>query len=133
MALVKTTKIAPGKAKEPAPVAKLAPPETAKPNVRNRADHGKATITARVAAATEQLASGITQSSAAAEELRRSMEQIASGAEEAAGASQEQLATIKMMLGNLTNARGRADDTRRRTEVVQITLTESGAQISNSV
>jgi methyl-accepting chemotaxis protein len=133
MALVKTTKIAPGKAKEPAPVAKLAPPEIAKPNVRNRTDHGKATITARVAAATEQLASGITQSSAAAEELRRSMEQIASGAEEAAGASQEQLAAIKRIIANLNTARGRAGDTRRQTEAVQLVLAETSLLITNSV
>lgn len=77
MALVKTTKIAPGKAKAPAPVAKVVPPETARLTVPNRTAPGKATITERVAVATEQLASGITQSSATAEELRRSMEQIA--------------------------------------------------------
>src|SRR5580698_5667842 len=49
-------------------------------------------IAERLAAATEELASGLTEASAAAEELRRSMEQIASGASEAAGAAQEQLA-----------------------------------------
>ena len=49
----------------------------------------------RVAAATEEFASGLTQASAAAEQLRKSMEQIAAGAEEAAGASQEQLAGAK--------------------------------------
>ena len=100
MALVKTTKIGSPKSvaaatptKAPAAVSKLA--------VRNRTAPGKATITERVAAATEQLASGITQSSAAAEELRRSMEQIAAGAEEAAGASQEQLGAIKRIIVNL--------------------------------
>ena len=41
----------------------------------------------RVAAATAQLASGITEASSAAEELRKAMEQIAAGAEEAASAS----------------------------------------------
>jgi methyl-accepting chemotaxis protein len=133
MALVKTTKIAPGKAKEPAPVAKLVPAETAKSNVRNRTDPGKAAITARVAAAAEQLASGITQSSAAAEELRRSMEQIASGAEEAAGASQEQLAAIKRIIANLNTARGRAGDSRRQTEAVQLALAETSLLITNSV
>jgi methyl-accepting chemotaxis protein len=60
------------------------------------------------------------------------MEQIAGGAEEAAGASQEQFSAIKMMLGNLTSARGRADDSRRRTEAMQIVLGECSTQVSNS-
>ena len=112
MALVKTTKITPPKAK-PAPLAKPAA-ATAKPQAHSRPLPGKATITERVAAATEQLASGITQSATAAEELRRSMEQIAAGAEESAGASQEQLAAIKRIIANLGTARGRAADTRRQ-------------------
>ena len=45
-------------------------------------------IEERIAAATEELASGITEAASAAEELRRAMEQIATGAEEAASASQ---------------------------------------------
>src|ERR1700754_1667163 len=43
-------------------------------------------IEERITAATEELASGITEAAAASEELRRAMEQIASGAEEAASA-----------------------------------------------
>ncbi len=130
MALVKTTKIGSPKSGAAATPTK-APP--AKPQVRNRTAPGKATITERVAAATEQLASGITQSSAAAEELRRSMEQIAAGAEEAAGASQEQLGAIKRIITNLGTARGRASDTRRQTEAVQLVLAETALVISNSV
>lgn len=131
MALVKTTKIVPPKSKVVAPAVQAAP--GSKPVVRNRTAPGKATITERVAAATEQLASGITQSSAAAEELRRSMEQIASGAEEAAGASQEQLAAIKRVITNLGKARGRAVETRRQTEAVQLVLSETTLLIANSV
>ncbi|HEY4276005.1 MAG TPA: methyl-accepting chemotaxis protein [Rhizomicrobium sp.] len=133
MALVKTTKISSNKSKTATPVAKMAPSPTAKPTVRNRTGASKATITERVAAATEQLSSGITQSSAAAEELRRSMEQIASGAEEAAGASQEQLAAIKRIIANLGNARSRAGDTLRQTEAVQVVLAETSQLIANSV
>src|SRR6201996_8118792 len=134
MALVKTTKIASGKAKSPAPVAKLIPSALPKASsTRKRSAAGKVTITERVAAATEQLASGITQSSAAAEELRRSMEQIASGAEEAAGASQEQLAAIKRVIANLGTARNRAGETRRQTEAVQLVLAETAVLITNSV
>ncbi len=90
---------------------------------------GKDKISERVAAATEQLASGLTQASAAAEELRRSMEQISSGAEEAAGASQEQLAAIKQIATNLAIARTEADTSRRRTEAAQVLLAESATQI----
>jgi methyl-accepting chemotaxis protein len=90
-------------------------------------------VSERVAAATEELASGLAQASAAAEELRRSMEQIAAGADEAAGASQEQLAAIKQVTSNLNTARGEADSSRRRTETAQVLLAETGAQIGASV
>jgi methyl-accepting chemotaxis protein len=56
--------------------------------VENSADRQQK-IEERVAAASEELASGITQASSAGEELRKAMELIASGAEEAASASQE--------------------------------------------
>src|ERR1700722_19234754 len=131
MALVKSSKINAGK------TTTLASLETASasPSPVRKRTNGRAkvrTVSERVAAATQQLASGLTESSAATEELRRSMEQIASGAEEAAGASQEQFSAIKMMLGNLTIARGRADDSRRRTEAIQVVLGECSTQISNS-
>jgi methyl-accepting chemotaxis protein len=94
---------------------------------------GKDKVSERVAAATEELASGLAQASAAAEELRRSMEQIAAGAEEAAGASQEQLAAIKQVTANLKDARREADDSRRRTETTQVLLAETAAQIGASI
>jgi methyl-accepting chemotaxis protein len=134
MALVKTSKITLGTTKVPAVSERQTASASSKPTLRNRtAPEAKTAITERVAAATEQLASGITQSSAAAEELRRSMDQIASGADEAAGASQEQLAAIKQMLINLGTARGRAGETRRQTEAVQLVLTETALLITNSV
>jgi methyl-accepting chemotaxis protein len=86
----------------------------------------------RVAAATEEFASGLTEASAAAEQLRKSMEQIASGAEEAAGASQEQLAAIKRILDGLRMARGETDALRRRTENVQIMLGDAAERITAS-
>ena len=90
-------------------------------------------ISERLAAATEELASGLTEAAAAAEELRRAMEQIASGASEAAGASQEQLAAIKQVVANLGMARGQAEATRRRTEAVEVVLAETAVQIGTSV
>ncbi len=138
MALVKTSTFAARARKAPAkrPAApQLAtdpPASTARPtSVRRdppRSGHG-----AGIAAATEQLASGLTEASAAAEELRRAMEQIATGGEESAGASQEQLAAIKNITVNLATARDHAEACRRRTEVVQTLLIDSAARITASV
>jgi methyl-accepting chemotaxis protein len=96
----------------------------------NNADR-KAKIEERVVAATEELASGITEAAAAAEELRRAMEQIASGAEEAATASQETLAVATGTATMLLQARERAETAKRRTETLQMLLGEASSQISS--
>jgi methyl-accepting chemotaxis protein len=134
MALVKTTKISGSAAKATAPAAKTSPPA----KIALRASAASAgtrqdQAAERVAAATQELASGLYEASAAAEELRAAMQQIAGGAEEAAGASQEQLAAIKSMVGNLTVARREAEQSRRRTENVQVLLAETAVQITTSV
>ena len=129
MALVKTSKIGVATRKRPALAQASAP---ANPSGSKRAVPTTA-VSERIAAASEELAGGITEAAAAAEQLRRSMEQIAGGAEEASGAAEEQLAAIRRVQINLTTARGRADDMRRRTEAVQIVLADSGALISASV
>jgi methyl-accepting chemotaxis protein len=59
-----------------------------KPSVASTAATRQQKIEERIAAATEEMAGGITEAASAAEQLRRAMEQIASGAEEAASASQ---------------------------------------------
>jgi methyl-accepting chemotaxis protein len=138
MALVKTSKIAGSEAKSrrSTKAISLSNSQTVPPPSRTRRTGNginRDQISERVAAATEELASGLSQASAAAEELRRSMEQIAAGADEAAGASQEQLAAIKQAAGNLTTARGEADNSRRKTEAAQVLLAETGAQIGASV
>ena len=135
MALVKTSKIAESAAKSPR-LGVATPAAQPLPTTKGRKPRkglSKDKVSERVAAATEELASGLAQASAAAEELRRSMEQIAAGADEAAGASQEQLAAIKQVTSNLTAARGEADSSRRRTEAAQILLTETSDQIGVSV
>jgi methyl-accepting chemotaxis protein len=86
-------------------------------------------IETRIAAASEELASGITEASSAAEQLRRAMEQIASGAEEAASASHETLAVAGSAAAALIQARERADSARRRTERLQGVLLEASTQI----
>src|SRR6202012_33818 len=121
MALVKTSQIAAGSAVPHA----SAPPAPRGAGPRGGAPLSKDKLPDRIAAATEEMASGLAEASAAAEELRRSMEQIASGAEEAAGGSQEQVAAIGNVLTNLTTARSQADASRRRTEALQLVLTET--------
>ncbi len=125
MALMKTSKIPPAGGKSASAIKRPSAADVAvKPAVAARAaraaGNGKALqqdkVAERIAAATEELASGLTQASAAAEELRRAMEQIAAGADEAAGASQEQLGAIKNVMASLTAARDEADTSRRRTE-----------------
>jgi methyl-accepting chemotaxis protein len=86
----------------------------------------------RVAAATEELASGLTESAAAAEELRRAMEQIAAGAEEAAGASQQQSSAVRSITASLKEARERAEGSRRRTLSIQSSLAGTSSLISAS-
>src|SRR5580704_6487710 len=135
MALVKTSRIAGSAAKsrrlDVSPPAPLRVPKTRalKPGKGLSTDK----VSERVAAATEELASGLTQASAAAEELRRSMEQIATGADEAAGASHEQLEAVKSVAANLKVARAEADSARRRTEATQVSLMEAATQITGSV
>lgn len=130
MSLVKTTKISSNK---PGPGGSTATLPAAKPrNSTPAAARGHSTLSERIAAATEQLASGLTEASAAADQLRRSMEQIASGAEEAAGASQEQVAAIKRIFATLRTTRNEAETSRRRTEAVQSMLAETSGQITMS-
>ncbi|WP_421989977.1 methyl-accepting chemotaxis protein [Roseococcus sp.] len=86
-----------------------------------------------MAAASLELAGGITQAAAAVEELRRALGQIASGAEEAAGAAHESLAAVVAMTTSFRQARERAEASRQRTEAMQVLLTQVGSAIDASV
>ena len=141
MALVKKSKLTVGTTPPPgdpsirAPARPSAPARNGKQNgvTRRVSARPQDKVSERLAAATEELASGLTEAAAAAEELRRAMEQIASGASEASGASQEQLAAIKLAVTNLGTARGQAEASRRRTETVEVMLAETAVQIGTSV
>jgi methyl-accepting chemotaxis protein len=87
----------------------------------------------RLAAATEELASGLTEAAAATRELARSMDQISRGAGTAAGACQEQSAAIKRIGAALAAGRGEADASARRTDAVAVALAETAAQIASSI
>ena len=131
MALVKKAKIAAAASKSTAPSA---PPQAKPSNLRaSRAPAPKQTVFDRVAAATEELASGLTEAASATSELGRSMQQIAAGAEEAAGASQEQSAAIKRIVASFSAARTEAEKSGRRSDALSVTLAETSTQIVASV
>jgi methyl-accepting chemotaxis protein len=142
MALVKKSKLTVGTPPPSDPSVRAPARPPARPRARNGQQNGAARgvsarpqdrISERLAAATEELASGLTEAAAAAEELRRAMEQIASGASEAAGASQEQLTIINQVVASLGEARAQAEATRRRTEAAEVVLAETAVQIGTSV
>ncbi len=137
MALVKKSKMA-ADAARPVPPAAAEPPTNGKKSPAKAASAArpatkKQTVFERVAAATEELASGLSESATATKELGRSMEQIAAGAEEAAGAAQEQSAAIKRIVASLATARDDAESSGRRAETLISTLAEATAQIVVSV
>lgn len=131
MALVKKSKIGPLKGEStPAASRKSTVPATI-PTPKSAGS--SATAAERLAAATEELASGLTEAATATRELGRSMEQISRGAETAAGACQEQSSAIRRIVADLTSARDEADASVRRTDMVGVALAESSAQIAGSV
>ena len=133
MALVKSSKIAAKAFKAPVSGPSKPMPLTSPPAPTKKVGTGTPeALLERVAAATEEFASGLTEASAAAEQLRKSMEQIGAGAEEAAGASQEQLAAIKRISEGLRAARSETDALRRRTENVEILLGDTAERITTS-
>lgn len=122
MALVKKSKMT-TRRKSPASapvVAKAAPASTSTRRVQ---------AIERIAAAAEELASGVIQAGAAGEELRRGAAEVAAGAEEAAGAAQEQASAVKSIAGAVQESRSRADASRQKTLALQGTLAETSGMI----
>lgn len=91
------------------------------------------TARGRIQQATLELASGLSEASAAAAELQAAMTQIASGAEEAAGASQESLGLIATLSATFLEARERAGHARRQADTVEAAFSDITAQIESSV
>ena len=136
MALVKTSGLASREDTIPTPpaVEVVRPPGAGRVLLaRRRAEHRQRArqekAAERLGAATEELASGVTEASAAAEQLRRALEQISAAAEEAAGAAQESQAAVASLGDVFGRARAQADQSRRRTDMLQTVLTEMGMQI----
>ena len=130
--LVKKSKIAatPVRAAVPSVAGNGQPPKAPPARV---ATPKPQTAIERLAAATEELAAGLTEAAGATKDLNFAMQQIAAGAEEAAGASQEQSAAIKVMVTNLVTARGEAEQLMRRSEILTTTLADATTQIGGSV
>src|SRR5215212_6450584 len=110
---------------QPAPAKAAQSAHRPKPSQVNISGARQQKIEERIAAATEELSTGITHAASAAEELRRSMEQIASGAEQAASAAQETLAVATNTAATLVQARDRSEGARRRTDALEALLVET--------
>ena len=132
MALVKKSTLA---KRPPSKAATATEPPVAparKPTMRRSAAPNANTVAERIAAASQELASGLAEAASAAAELQRSMDQISTGAEEAAGAAQESLGLINSLTAEFQAARERAEASRRQTEMLQSSFLETNAQIDSS-
>jgi methyl-accepting chemotaxis protein len=110
------------------PARRQAPKHAASADPKDR----RARAAERIGAATEELASGLTEASSAAEELRQAMEQIASGAEEAAGAAQQSLAAVSQLNVQFAGARMRSEAVQRGSDALQTSLADTAAIITAS-
>ncbi|EJU09956.1 putative methyl-accepting chemotaxis protein [Sphingomonas sp. LH128] len=133
MALVKKSTLGSRARGTTSAAAEVAPSAEVSTTRRPAARRKSATPTERIDQATQELASGLGEASAAAAELQRTMAQISSGAEEAAGAAQESLGLIAALGMNFRDARSRAEQSRRQTEAVQTSFAEISTQIEGSV
>ena len=87
----------------------------------------------RIAAATTQLSSGVTEAASAVEELKKAMEQISAGAEEASAASQESQRAATAIAALIEKARANSTDAMNKTTALQSLLNDITGQIIQSV
>jgi methyl-accepting chemotaxis protein len=87
----------------------------------------------RIAAATAQLSSGITEAASASEELRRASDLIASGAEESAGAAQESLQAFKQVTDAINRQLDNANLSQTKSEIVQQLVQRTSEDISRLI
>ncbi|HEV7321810.1 MAG TPA: methyl-accepting chemotaxis protein [Ensifer sp.] len=135
MALVKTTELAKRRAKPTiskhdvtGPVNKVA--AVRRSHERARARQQK--VAERIGAATEELASGMLEAAAAAQQLRQALEQISAGAGEAAGAAQQSQGAVEMLGATFVRARDQAENSRRKTDALHSAVLESATQIDDA-
>ena len=87
----------------------------------------------RIATATTQLSSGITEATSAAEQLKASMGQVASGAEEASSASQESLRAVHQIKENIESQTEAANTANEKSLALQMLVTSVSRDIRASV
>jgi len=136
MTLAKRADVAPGRRDEHRQAAAGIDRDTKQANVqrkRARTFARQQKVAERVAAATAEMASGISESASAAEQLRKSMEQIATGAEEASGAAQQSLSTVANIAAGVSQSKEKAELSRQKSETLRALLVEINAQIAATV
>ena len=87
----------------------------------------------RIAAATGQLSSGISEAASAAEELKRAADQIATGAEEASGAAQESMAAFKQVTGSITRQLQNSDIAQTKASASQILVSKTSTDVASLI
>src|SRR5665213_2945187 len=131
MALAKRAQVVSGRREELGQTASGADRGAAQADVqrkRVRTFARQQKIAERVAAATAEMASGITESASAAQQLRKSMELIATGAEEASGAAQLSLTAVTDIAAGVIQAKEKAEFSRQKSEALQALLAELNTQ-----
>ena len=90
-------------------------------------------VAERIAAAVNQLASGLSESASAAEEMRRAGDQNAAGAEQSSGASQESLTAFKQVSVSIDLQMERSENARNASEETKEKVIETGEGISRLI
>jgi len=87
----------------------------------------------RIASASVELATGVTQAASARDQLSTAVSEIATGAEQAAGASQESLAAVNQITSNVERQLRVSELSSNKTTELQQTLNHVGSEIGSLV
>jgi len=87
----------------------------------------------RIAAASEELASGVTEANAAAEQLNKAMEQISSGATEASAASQQGQAAAEALGRAAESSSAGAQQSLNKVTLLQKLVNETASEIEKLI
>ncbi|MBW2139381.1 MAG: methyl-accepting chemotaxis protein, partial [Deltaproteobacteria bacterium] len=107
--------------------------ERAKKKAESRTAAKRQQASERIAAAAEELASGVAEANAAAEQLNKAMEQISSGATEASAASQQSRAAAEALSRASETSSAGAQQSLRRVDLLQKRIQETSADIEKLI
>ncbi|CAN7619372.1 methyl-accepting chemotaxis protein [Phenylobacterium sp. LjRoot164] len=108
----------------------------AKPRTPGRSSQRSAKdggLSQRLAAATQELASGLSEAAAAAEQLQRAMQAISDGAEQAASAAHQSLASVSAMAASFSQSRNLAERNLASVAFLETELIQAATQTEASV